>query len=200
MATCSCTPACPLDDDGTLKEVDIYGTVCSGKKLYDEAQLWVRRAFESEDPVERERGRDLIRYLWLGPGSPLFAKSKMATFEIYLCKDKAARKEVKNAFYLLLDEAEPYERIFEDFGLDPARAALSADMCRSRPRTVRIPSRRTDASSASTAACRRPTARRPGLAGYTLTRTDEHFTLYAIQSFDKGTQTLVTEAREIPPR
>lgn len=43
----------------------------------------------------------------------------MATFEIYLCKDKAARKEVKNAFYLLLDEAEPYERIFEDFGLDP---------------------------------------------------------------------------------
>ena len=39
-----------------------------------------------------------------------------------------------------------------------------------------------------------------GLAGYTLTRTDEHFTLYAIQSFDKGTQTLVTEAREIPPR
>lgn len=92
----------PLDDDGTLKEVDIYGTVCSGKKLYDEAQLWVRRAFESEDPVERERGRDLIWYLWLGPGSPLFAKSKMATFEIYLCKDKAARKEVKNAFYLSL--------------------------------------------------------------------------------------------------
>lgn len=39
-----------------------------------------------------------------------------------------------------------------------------------------------------------------GLAGYALTRVDESFTLYAIQSFDKGTQTIVTEAREIPPR
>ena len=190
----------PLDDDGTLKEVDVYGTVCSGKKLYDEAQLWVRRAFESEDPVERERGRDLIWYLWLGPGSPLFAKSKMATFEIYLCKDKAARKEVKNAFYLLLDEAEPHERIFEDFGLDPARARIicghvpvkakdGEDPVKADGRVICIDGGMSAAYSKTT-----------GLAGYALTRTDEHFTLYAIQSFDKGTQTLVTEAREIPPR
>ena len=39
-----------------------------------------------------------------------------------------------------------------------------------------------------------------GLQGYALTRTNERFTLYAIESFDKDTQTIVTEAREIPPR
>lgn len=38
----------------------------------------------------RKRGKDLIWYMWLGAGSPLFAKSKMATFEIYLVADKAA--------------------------------------------------------------------------------------------------------------
>ena len=150
----------PLNDDGALKEVDIFGVTCKGKSLYDEAQKWVRTAFESDDEAMREKGRDLIWYLWLGPGSPLFAKSKMATFEIYLCKDKAARKEVKNAFYLLLDEAEPYERIFEDFGLDPAHAASSAVTCQSRQRTARIPLRRAAASSASMAACQRRTARR----------------------------------------
>lgn len=190
----------PLDDDGTLKEVDIYGVTCSGKKLYDEAQRWVRTAFESDDAAMRERGRDLIWYLWLGPGSPLFAKSKMATFEIYLCKDKAARKEVKNAFYLLLDEAEPYERIFEDFGLDPAHARIicghvpvkakdGEDPVKADGRVICIDGGMSAAYSKTT-----------GLAGYALTRVDESFTLYAIQSFDKDTQTIVTEAREIPPR
>lgn len=190
----------PLNDDGTLKEVDIFGVTCKGKSLYDEAQKWVRTAFESNDEAMCEKGRDLIWYLWLGPGSPLFAKSKMATFEIYLCKDKAARKEVKNAFYLLLDEAEPYERIFEDFGLDPAHARIICGHVPVKAKDGESPLRRAAASSASMAACRRRTARRPGLQGYALTRTDEHFTLYAIKSFDKNTQTIVTEAREIAPR
>ena len=190
----------PLNDDGTLKEVDIYGKLCKGKSLYDEAQAWVRAAFESSDAATREKGRDLIWYLWLGPGSPLFAKSKMATFEIYLCKDKAARKEVKNAFYLLLDETEPYERIFEDFGLDPAHARIicghvpvkakdGEDPVKAGGRIICIDGGMSAAYSKTT-----------GLGGYALTRVDEHFTLYAIESFDKETGTIVTDAREIEPR
>lgn len=63
-------------------------------------------------------------YLWLGEGSPLFAKSKMATFEIYLIADKAAREEVKNPFYKLMDNEEVFDRIFEDFGMDPATSRI----------------------------------------------------------------------------
>lgn len=85
-------------------------------------------------------------------------------------------------------------------GSTPLTPASSAVTCRSRQRTARVPLRRAAASSASMAACRRRTARRPGLQGYALTRTDEHFTLYAIKSFDKDTKTIVTEAREIAPR
>ena len=114
----------PLNPDGTLKQVDVFGKVCAGRALYDEMQEWVYKAFRSEDPEERRRGRDLIWYLWLGEGSPLFAKSKMATFEIYLCRDRAARKEVKNPFYQLFDDPAPYRAIFEDFGLDPSTAHL----------------------------------------------------------------------------
>ena len=146
----------PLDDDGRLKEVDVYGTVCSGKKLYDEAQRWVRTAFESDDAALREKGRDLIWYLWLGPGSPLFAKSKKSTFA--RTRRRARRSRTPSTCYSTRQS--PTSASSRTSDSTPHTPALSADMCRSRPRTVRIPSRRTDASSASTAACRRPTARR----------------------------------------
>lgn len=109
----------PLNDDGSLKEVQIYGETYKGRALYDALELWVRRAFFDEDEDMRRRGRDLLWYMWLGEGSPLFAKSKMATFELYLIADKPARKEVKNAFYSYLDNEEVIGNIFRDFGLDP---------------------------------------------------------------------------------
>jgi fructose-1,6-bisphosphatase-3 len=109
----------PLNADGSLKEVDVFGSTYKGRALYDAMERWVRAGFFDPDPDMRKRGRDLMWYLWLGEGSPLFAKSKMATFELYLIADKAARKEVKNAFYSYLDDEAVLAGIFEDFGLDP---------------------------------------------------------------------------------
>ena len=63
-------------------------------------------------------------WLWLGEGSPLFAKSKMATFELYLIADKAARKEVKNPFYTLLEDESVVDGIFKSFGMDPEKSRI----------------------------------------------------------------------------
>ena len=104
-------------------EVTLFGETYRGKSLYDMVDRCVREAFEAEGEA-RKRGLDMLWYLWLGPGSPLFAKSKMATFELYLIADKAARKEVKNAFYSLLDNAAVVDGIFEDFGMDPATSRI----------------------------------------------------------------------------
>ncbi len=114
----------PLNADGTLMETDVYGTKFKGRALYDEMERYVRAAFFDADPVMRKRGRDLMWYLWLGQGSPLFAKSKMATFELYLVADKAARKEVKNPFYTFLNDETVMAGIFEDFGLDPKTSRI----------------------------------------------------------------------------
>ena len=114
----------PLNPDGSLKEVDVFGTIYKGRALFDIFDQYVRDAFYSPDSELRKRGKDLIWYMWLGAGSPLFAKSKMATFEIYLVADKAARKEVKNPFYTLFDEEAVFDGIFEDFGLDPKTAHI----------------------------------------------------------------------------
>ncbi|MDO5358934.1 class 3 fructose-bisphosphatase [Slackia faecicanis] len=114
----------PLNADGTLMETDVYGAKFKGRALYDEMERYVRAAFFDADPVMRKRGRDLMWYLWLGQGSPLFAKSKMATFELYLIADKAARKEVKNPFYTFLNDEAVMAGIFEDFGLDPKTSRI----------------------------------------------------------------------------
>ena len=114
----------PLNPDGSIMETNVFGKVCKGRALYDEMQRYVYAAFNDPDPTMRKRGRDLLWYLWLGPGSPLFAKSKMATFELYLIAQKEARKEVKNPFYSLLDDPQAMGVIFRDFGLDPQTARI----------------------------------------------------------------------------
>ena len=119
-----CHACVPLSDDGSLKEVDVFGSKYKGRALYDVLDRYVRAGFFDPDPEMRRRGRDLMWWLWLGEGSPLFAKSKMATFEIYLIADKSARKEVKNPFYSLLDDDRVVSGIFEDFGMDPDNSCI----------------------------------------------------------------------------
>ena len=114
----------PLNPDGTLKQVEIFGQTLAGRALYDAVDGWVRDAFAATDPEAKKRGLDSLWYLWLGEGSPLFAKSKMATLEIYLIADKDAQKEVKNSFYSLLDDEQAMGRIFEAFDLDPAQSRI----------------------------------------------------------------------------
>lgn len=114
----------PLAEDGTPMEVDLFGNRFRGRALFDAVDGYVRDAFTASDDASRKRGADLLWYLWLGEGSPLFAKSKMATFEIYLASDKAARKEVKNPFYSLLEDASVMKGIFEDFGMDPKHSRI----------------------------------------------------------------------------
>ena len=53
--------------------------------------------------MEREKGKDILWYIWSGPGSPLFGKSKMATLERYFLKEPETHKEVKNAYYGMLE-------------------------------------------------------------------------------------------------
>lgn len=114
----------PLNADGSLMETEVFGEKYKGRALYDVMERYVRAAFNDPDPEMRKRGRDLLWYMWLGKGSPLFAKSKMATFEIYLIAEKEARKEVKNAFYSYLDDERVMAGIFEDFGLDPETSRI----------------------------------------------------------------------------
>ncbi|MFR1929771.1 MAG: fructose-1,6-bisphosphatase [Eggerthella lenta] len=114
----------PLNADGSLMETEVFGETYKGRALYDVMERYVRAAFDDANPELAKRGRDLLWYMWLGEGSPLFAKSKMATFELYLITEKEARKEVKNSFYSYLDDERVMGGIFEDFGMDPETSRI----------------------------------------------------------------------------
>lgn len=108
----------PLNEDGSFKEVEIYGKKYKGRALYDALDNYVRKGFVSMDEEERERGRDLMWYIWLHENSPLFGKDKMATFERYFLAEKETHKEKKNPYYYMLEDENVVDQILKEFGLE----------------------------------------------------------------------------------
>ena len=107
----------PLNEDGSLKEVQIYGKTYKGKALYDALEVYVRRAFFAVNEEERERSADIMWYIWSGPNSPLFGKDKMTTFERYFIEDPETHVEKKNPYYKLLEDGTVIDNILKEFGL-----------------------------------------------------------------------------------
>ncbi len=108
----------PLNDDGSLRKVKIYGKSYQGRTLYDVMESYVRKGFFAVDTDLNKKGRDLMWYIWQGANSPLFGKDKMATFERYFLAEKELWKEKKNAYYLLLEDENVMNGILDEFGLD----------------------------------------------------------------------------------
>lgn len=109
----------PLNDDGTLKTVEIYpGRAYSGRALMHNVGMLIRTAFQSDsDPDERDYAIDYFLYLWCGPESPLFDKSKMATFERYFIDDKTTHEERKGNYFKYRDNEEIVDSIMDAFGV-----------------------------------------------------------------------------------
>lgn len=107
----------PLDEDGKLKEVEIIpGTTCSGKDLLYNIGMLIRSAFQTDStPEERNYAIDYFLYLWCGPDSPLFDKSKMATFERYFIEDKETHTEEKGNYFKLRDNEQIVDNILDAF-------------------------------------------------------------------------------------
>ena len=114
----------PLKEDGNLKSVRIFGRAYKGKGLYEVLESYVRKGFYAMDPKEKERGKDIMWYIWLSENSPLFGKDKMATFERYFLAEKETHKEKKNPYYLLLEDEKVVGKILKEFGLESEDAHI----------------------------------------------------------------------------
>jgi fructose-1,6-bisphosphatase-3 len=109
----------PLEEDGSLKKVEVYpGQPVAGMELMETVRHLVRSAFQADtNPVERDYAIDYFFYLWCGPDSPLFDKSKMATFERYFIEDKETHAEHKGNYFKLRDDEKICEQIMDAFGV-----------------------------------------------------------------------------------
>lgn len=108
----------PLNEDGTLKEVEVFGKKYKGKELLHQTGMLIRTAFQKgADPAEQAYAIDYFMYLWCGKDSPLFDKSKMSTFERYFIADKKTFHEEKGFYFKLRDDETVCEQILDAFGI-----------------------------------------------------------------------------------
>ena len=116
----------PLNDDGSLKEVEVLsGQYYKGKELMETIEMLVRTAFQADADVEEKTNAiDYFLYLWCGPNSPLFDKSKMATFERYFIEDKKTHREEKGNYFKLRESEEIIDQILKEFDVEGENAHI----------------------------------------------------------------------------
>lgn len=108
----------PIREDGSFDSITAGDGVYFGRSLMDYFNTQVRNAYlMPEGSPHKQWGLDLMWYLWCGARSPLFGKSKMATFEHYFIEDKSTHKEIMNPYYNLSVKEEICDRILTEFGL-----------------------------------------------------------------------------------
>ncbi len=108
----------PLNEDGSLHEVSVAGHHVKGVALLERVEQMIRSAYDvGSESEERQIGIDYFWYLWCGPESPLFDKSKMSTFERYFIADKSTHVEDKGWYYKLRDSAAICDYIMDEFGV-----------------------------------------------------------------------------------
>ena len=85
----------PVDNNGNLETISFLGKPLKGKKLFDELDEIIRDAYFKKE----SKAIDLMWYLWCGPKSPFFGRSKYTQFEQCLLDDKESYKEAKSPYY-----------------------------------------------------------------------------------------------------
>ncbi len=109
----------PLNEDGSLKDVEVMGRKYHGRELLHNIGMLMRAAINRDTPPDvREYARDFYWYLWCGPDSPLFDKHAMTTFERYFIADKSTHTEVKGNYYVLRDREDVCDMILDEFGVE----------------------------------------------------------------------------------
>jgi len=113
----------PLNDDGSFKTTQEFGTNLKGKALLTRLEQLARRGFFGAGK-SKQQGLDALWYLWCGPNSPLFGKDIMTTFERYFIDDAECHKETYNAYYTLRDDTNVINTILADFELCPVKSRI----------------------------------------------------------------------------
>lgn len=187
----------PLNEDGSLKEVELYGKKFKGRQLMHHVGMMMRSAFNDDTDEEMKNfAIDYYWYLWSGKDSPLFDKSKMATFERYFIKDESTHVEEKGNYFKLRNDEKIIDGILDAFGVEgehrhiinghvPVRAAKGESPIRANGKLMVIDGGFAKAYHATT-----------GIAGYTLVYHSRGFQLVEHQAFE-STEKAIKDGSDI---
>ncbi len=102
----------PLNEDGSFKAITIDNNSLIGKELFDFINLKVNYISSNEN-----QDTSFFWYLWCSPNSPLFGKTKMATFERYFLEEESIKKEEYLPYYKKVKEYNTCTKILKEFSL-----------------------------------------------------------------------------------
>jgi len=173
----------PMDKKGNFTKVNIDGKEYSGKELYDVLEAYVRKAFFAKDKAEREKGRDIIWYIWTAPNSPIYGRHKMATFERYFVDDTKLHHESKNDYYRLIDKPEIANKILKEFGLKGQHVHIINGHVPVRLKDGESPVKSNGKVIVIDGGFSKTYQSKTGIAGYTLTYNSYGLTLSAHEPF-----------------
>lgn len=106
-----------LNEEDDYQSLIIDGKECKGTEQFDAFNAVIKRAYRNGRDASQE-DKDWFFYLWAGPKSPLFGKSKMATFERYLLAEKETHKEPANKWFSKLDDFDFCNKVCQDLGVE----------------------------------------------------------------------------------
>ena len=104
----------PTKSNGELETIDFLGRDVKGKKLFDELDKIIRNAYFKKN----QKDLDFMWYLWCGPKSPFFGRSKYTQFEQCLLNDKSSYKEEQDPYYKYRLNKEFCIQILKEFGIN----------------------------------------------------------------------------------
>lgn len=183
--------AIPLNDDGSLMEVDVCGVRAKGRALMDRIDRVVRRAYFSKGQ-EKADALDYMLYLWCGYGSPLYHKDKMSTFERYFIGVPELEHEHRGAYYTLADRRDVCEMILREFGLDPATGRIVNGHIPVRTIKGEKPVRADGKRFVIDGGFSKPYQEKTGISGYTLIYNSHGIQLVEHEKFESREQAVVS--------
>lgn len=176
----------PLTADGRFDGITVDGTYYAGRALLDYAgDQMVKAYYSPADSDDRRNAVDFAWYLWCGPLSPMFGKSKMSTFENYFVDDKELRREVYNPYYRLSQRADICDMILREFGLEADRGHIVNGHVPVKIKLGETPVKADGKLYVIDGGIAKAYHSRTGIAGYTLIFNSHHLALAEHTSFSQ---------------
>lgn len=176
----------PMDEMGEFKKVILDGETLSGRAYLDAVENKIRNAYYlPEGEPEREDAGDYMWYLWCGPNSPLFGKSRITTFERYFVEDEETYEEDKNSYYHFSKQRETCEKILQEFGLDPEVAHIINGHVPVRLQKGESPVKAEGLLYVIDGGISKAYHNRTGIGGYTLVSNSHYLALAAHRPFEE---------------
>lgn len=188
----------PLLDNGDFSSFVVDEKKYDGKVFMDRVEQLAREGYFSTNAEKKLYGMDAMWYLWSGDHSPLFGKTKMATFERHFIDDKEAHQENKNPYYNFRDNENVCKNILREFGLDPETSRIINGHVPVKVKKGESPVKAKGKLLVIDGGFSKAYQSKTGIAGYTLIYNSHGMILAAHEPFESF-QRAIEEERDILP-